>query len=246
MPDDRAPDDRAPDDRAPDELIRAHLGLASALAARYRNRGVPWEDLEQIARLGLVKAAAGYRTEHGTAFGTYATPTITGELRRYFRDHGWCVRPPRRLQELRSQLLAETAGREVPDEVLAERLGATVEELRQARAASNAYSAVSLDVPRTEDEESAIVDALRDPHDAMARVDDLVTLDGMLAEFDAQDRWLLHQRFVAELTQSQIARRLGVSQMQVSRLLKALLGRLRAGFGIAPTAVDQDSLGQAA
>ncbi len=129
------------------DLVEEHLGLARGLAARYRHRGIPTEDLEQIAYLGLVRPADRFRDDSGHDFGAYATPTVTGEIRRYFRDHGWAVRPPRRLQELRTRLVHEdTAG--LTDVQVAEKLGATLDELREVHRATNAYSALSLDVPR--------------------------------------------------------------------------------------------------
>lgn len=204
------------------DLVEEHLGLARGLAARYRHRGIPTEDLEQIAYLGLVKAADRFRDDSGHDFGAYATPTITGEIRRYFRDHGWAVRPPRRLQELRTRLVHEdTAG--LTDVQVAEKLGATLDELREVHRATNAYSALSLDVPRHDVAGDA---------DATVTVDDLVSLKGAVAELDDRERRILKLRFYEEATQSEIAAELGISQMQVSRLLTSILGRLRGHLGV--------------
>ncbi|WP_432560911.1 sigma-70 family RNA polymerase sigma factor [Kineococcus sp. SYSU DK003] len=211
----------------PDELVNDHLGLARALAWRYRNRGIPAEDLVQVASLGLVKAAQRFRPESGHEFCAYATPTITGELRRHFRDHGWFVRPPRRLQELRSRLLQEDDA--APDEVVAQRLGASVEEVREARRASNGYSAISLDAPQhAEDDSTVLGDVLAPDGDRTRAVDDLLSLRRAVADLGERDRRILHLRFYEDATQSEIAADLGVSQMQVSRLLSVLLRRLRA------------------
>jgi RNA polymerase sigma-B factor len=203
-------------------LVEANLGLARGLAARYRHRGIPTEDLEQVAYLGLVKAADRFREDEGHEFGAYATPTITGEIRRHFRDHGWAVRPPRRLQELRTRLVHEdTTG--LTDTQVAEKLGATLAELREVHRATNAYSALSLDVPRHDVAGEA---------DATVTVDDLVSLRGAVAGLDDRERRILALRFYDEATQSEIAADLGISQMQVSRLLTSILGRLRGHLGV--------------
>lgn len=212
-----------PDDLVVEGLVLAHLPLARSLASHYRNRGESYEDLVQVAHLALVKAARRFDPGAGCRFASYAAPTITGEIRRHFRDHGWIVRPPRRLQELRSRIVAEDA---VSDEVLAVRLEATVAEVRAARQASNAYSAVSLDAHVT-CEDASLSELLADEADDAATVDDLLSLRHVTRDLDDRERRLLHLRFYEEATQSQIAADLGVSQMQVSRLLTSLLRRLR-------------------
>ncbi len=218
---------------AVEDLVVEHLDLARGLASRYRNRGESWDDLVQVAFLGLVKAARGYHPGEGASFAAYATPTITGEIRRHFRDHGWDVRPPRRLQELRSRLRSverdmEQENAEVPDEdALAERLGASVREVREARCAAAAYSAVSLDARLGADDDTTIGDTLVASGDPVSVVDDLASLAPALAELPDRDRRILALRFFADATQSQIAAELGISQMQVSRLLSAVLRRLR-------------------
>jgi RNA polymerase sigma-B factor len=211
-------------DSTVEDLVLSHLPLARSLASHYRNRGEPYDDLVQVAHLGLVKAAQRFDPDAGHRFAAYATPTITGELRRHFRDHGWSVRPPRRLQELRLRMAGEGAA---PDEVLAERLDATVVEVREARQASNAYSALSFDACYGA-EDTPLSEVLADERDDVAVVDDLLSLRRITEDLAERDRWILHLRFYEEATQSEIAARLGVSQMQVSRLLNSLLGRLRA------------------
>ncbi|ABS02309.1 RNA polymerase, sigma 28 subunit, FliA/WhiG family [Kineococcus radiotolerans SRS30216 = ATCC BAA-149] len=207
-----------------EDLVLEHLPLARSVAAHYRNRGEPYDDLVQVAYLGLVKAAQRFDPDTGHRFAAYAAPTITGEVRRHFRDHGWNVRPPRRLQELRARLLAEDA--DTPEEVLAQRLDATVAEVRAARQASNAYSAVSLDAAHGP-EDVPLCELLADDADDTAAVDDALTLRRITAGLDERERRILHLRFYREATQSEIAAEIGVSQMQVSRLLAALLHRLR-------------------
>ena len=228
----------------PDALVLDHLDLARTLAGRYRNRGESFDDLLQVAFLGLVKAARGYRPEEGNSFAAYATPTITGEIRRHFRDHGWNVRPPRRLQELRArirllereleqELLEQSCG----EELLARRLGTTVAEVREARCAAAAYSAVSLDAPVGEDD-ATLADTLAvEGVDPAAVIDDIASLAPAIARFDERDRRMLALRFGGERTQSQIAAELGISQMQVSRRLGSLLARLREALTGEPAQV---------
>ncbi|NAZ77738.1 sigma-70 family RNA polymerase sigma factor [Kineococcus sp. T13] len=222
----------APTSHRPDDLVLDHLDLAQSLAARYRNRGESFDDLVQVAYLGLVKAAHRYRPDAGSSFAAYAAPTITGEIRRHFRDHGWDVRPPRRLQELRARLRTVQADLEqrggCTDEALAAELGATVAEVREARQASNAYSAVSLDARYGGDgDDTTLADTLVAEGDGAAAVDDLVALADATSDLGGRERRILALRFYADATQSQIAADLGISQMQVSRLLSALLRRLR-------------------
>ena len=218
---------------AAEELVVEHLDLARGLASRYRNRGESWDDLVQVAFLGLVKAARGYHPGAGASFAAYATPTITGEIRRHFRDHGWDVRPPRRLQELRSRLRSAERDMEqenaacADEEALARRLGTTVAEVREARCAAAAYSSVSLDARLGADDDTTVGDTLVAAGDAVSVVDDLASLAPALAGLPDRDRRILALRFFGDATQSQIAAELGISQMQVSRLLTAVLHRLR-------------------
>ncbi len=234
---------------AVEDLVVEHLDLARGLASRYRNRGESWDDLVQVAFLGLVKAARGYQPGAGASFAAYATPTITGEIRRHFRDHGWDVRPPRRLQELRSRMrsverdLEQENAAGADEDALAERLGTSVQEVREARCAAAAYSAVSLDARLGADDDTTVGDTLVASGDPTSVVDDLASLGPVLAELPDRDRRILAMRFFADATQSQIAAELGISQMQVSRLLSAVLHRLRdalagepAGRGNRPAA----------
>lgn len=242
-----------------DRLVTEHLDLAAALAARYRGRGQPDEDLTQVAFLGLCKAARGFRLGAGACFEAYATPTITGELRRYFRDHGWDVRPPRRLQELRSRVrLAErdldvaSTDPATRETVLAERVGATVAELREVAVAAEAYSAVPLDRPIGGG--ACLADTVVDGTDQFALLVDLLSLGPAFADLTPRERRALTLRFWADATQTTIAEDLGISQMQVSRVLSSALRRLRESMlgGDAPqgpvrsfTALRERSTGDA-
>jgi RNA polymerase sigma-B factor len=226
--------DSAKSTRLREEAVVLSLDLADAVAHRYAGRGMEIEDLTQVARMGLVKAVRRYRAGAGFSFTGYAIPTISGELKRHFRDHGWAVRPPRRLQELRIELgavearLQQDLHREPSVAELAEELGVSEAEVRECRLSQTAYTAFSLDVPV--DGDSGPVDAPPAPGDEYAVVDQRDALRRALAVLDDRDRRLLQLRFVEDLTQSQIGEIIGVSQMQVSRLLSDILRRLRAAL----------------
>lgn len=221
-------------------LVTEHLDLARALAARYRGRGQPDEDLTQVAFLGLCKAARGFRVGAGPCFEAYATPTITGELRRHFRDHGWDVRPPRRLQELRSRVRLAERDLDVTstdpaerEQALAERVGTTLTELREVRVAAEAYSTVPLDRPLGGG--NSLADTVVDGDDRIAFLDDLLSLAPAFARLTSRERRALTLRYWSDATQTTIAEDLGISQMQVSRVLSSALHRLREAMqGLAP------------
>ena len=227
--------------RADDDELRADLGerlvllalpLADSVAMRYRGRGIETDDLIQVARTALVKAVHRYRPGAGPGFAAYAAPTVTGEVKRWFRDQGWSVRPPRRLQELRAQLvtreeqLRHELSRTPCDRELAEVLGVSPDDVAEARACSAGYHAMSLDAPTPAGTSladhllvtpcSATSHAVRD---ALRRAID---------ELTDRERLVLELRFVEERTQSQIGEQIGVSQMQVSRILRSVIARLRA------------------
>lgn len=208
------------------------LDLADSVASRYRGRGIDTEDLVQVARMALVKAAHGFRQGCGSSFAAYAVPTISGEVKRHFRDCGWAVRPPRRLQELRAQLTSEEDQlrhrllREPSIGELARALGLERGEILEARACSAAYRAVSLDAPVVGGRPAIdLVEHDGDHVESLARRDALAQAVAQLSE---RERLIIHLRFVEEQTQSEIGLALGVSQMQVSRLLSGILARLRA------------------
>jgi RNA polymerase sigma-B factor len=211
------------------------LDLADRIARRYAGRGLDLEDLVQVGRMALVKAANGYRTGCGHGFAAYAGPTIAGEIKRHFRDCGWAVRPPRRLQEVRADLASEQERlthdlhRDPTIAELAEALGVQPDEVVRARECSAAYRAVSIDLPADHDSHPVEVVA-RESHD----IDRMLRLDSVLHALHAlteRERRIVHLRFVEDRTQSEIGEVLGVSQMQVSRLLSAILGKLRHGLG---------------
>lgn len=216
------------------EAIVLTLDLADSVALRYRGRGIDSEDLVQVGRMALVKAAHGYRQGVGSSFAAYAVPTIAGEIKRHFRDCGWAVRPPRRLQELRAQLAAEEdqlrhrLQREPSTHELAAALGLDAADVREARACAAAYRAVSLDLPAADRTRIDIADVEADHVEQLTSRDALAQAVATLTD---RERLIIRLRFVEERTQSEIGRTLGVSQMQVSRLLTGILARLRADLG---------------
>jgi RNA polymerase sigma-B factor len=222
-----------PDSRRRNELrsqaVVLTLDLADGVARRYRGRGMDVEDLVQVGRLALLKAAHGYRSGFGSSFASYAVPTISGEIKRHFRDHGWMVRPPRRMQELRAELVREedqqrqSLLRDPTEAELASGLGLPRSDIRDAHACSRAYRAVSLDLPHGHGVHDLVSDDLG-LDDLIADRDSLARALGRLSE---RERLIVRLRFVEERTQSQIGAVLGVSQMQVSRLLSAILAQLR-------------------
>lgn len=219
-----------------ERVVLDHLGTARSLAWRYRDKGENFEDLVQVAYLGLVKAARGYRPGEGHSFAAYAVPTVTGELRRHFRDKGWDVRPPRRLQELRVRIrdaeerLGQNLGRMTTAAELAKELQVSVEDIEQTRSASAGYSAVSLDAPVGGDTTGMVLGDLLpadDPDDGPETVLDAMAVQPLLAALPPRDQLILAMRYFRGCTQQQIADEIGVTQMQVSRLIRQALDCLR-------------------
>ena len=207
------------------------------LARRFRNRGEPLEDLVQVATIGLIKSVDRFDLERGVEFSTYATPTIVGEIKRHFRDKGWAIRVPRRLQELKLTLTKATAelsqklGRSPTVSELAQHIGLTDEEILEGLESANAYSAVSLDAPDSGDEDSpAVADSLGQLDEALEGVEYRESLKPLLEKLPAREKKILMLRFFGNMTQSQIASELGISQMHVSRLLARTLAQLREGL----------------
>lgn len=220
-----------------DEIVRLHLPLATALAHRYLDRGADRDDLVQVASLALVKAIRGFDPDKG-AFPAFATATILGEIKRYFRDVCWTVKLPRRLQELQVDITRASAehwqqhSSAPTSDHLAATLGVDAAEVREARAASGCFTASSLDLPMTADSTVSFGDLVVDESDDQyEHVDDATTVGSALVCLDASQRELVRLRFYEHLTQQQIADRTGVSQMQVSRRLKRLLTDLRSAVG---------------
>jgi RNA polymerase sigma-B factor len=222
--------DPATSSRLRQEAVLLTLDLPERVARRYRGRGIDVEDLVQVGRMALVKAANGYRVGCGNGFASYALPTILGEVKRHFRDCGWAVRPPRRLQETRAQVAAEEERltqdlhRWPTAHELAEALAVDVDEVRGARESAAAYTAASLDLPT--DEGGGIDVVARESADIERLLRLRVMCQGV-ARLSERERLIVHLRFVEEKTQAEIGEVLGVSQMQVSRLLASILATLR-------------------
>ncbi len=219
-----------------DRLVEVNLQIALDVARRYRSRGVAIEDLEQVASLGLVKAARGYDPERATDFLSYAVPTIRGEVRRYFRDHGWTVRPPRTVQQAQSRITASSPtcarssdGAPRPTEI-AERLDLDLGLVVEALAANGCFSPTSLDATPV-GAENGIGERLGEDDASFDSAEARVALQPLLAHLDRRERIMLEMRFFKGSTQSEIGEVLGITQMQVSRLLSALLARLRDELG---------------
>jgi RNA polymerase sigma-B factor len=224
---------------ARDALVRLHLPLVEHCARRFRNRGEPFEDLVQVGTIGLIKSVDRFDTARGVEFSTYATPTIIGEIKRYFRDKGWAIRVPRRLQELRMQIgsataeLTQSLGRSPTPRELAEAIGCSVEEIVEGIESSNAYSTLSLDASDDSDDNGAasMLDALGVEDAGLEHVEIRESIKPLLDQLEPREKKILLLRFFKNMTQSQIADEIGVSQMHVSRLLNRTLGQLRASLG---------------
>lgn len=226
---------RHPDLR--EELAVRYSPLAEGLARRYTNRGETYDDLLQVARLGLLKAIDGFDDTRGASFGAYAEPTILGELRRHFRDKRWAMRVPRDLKEalprIRSAIdeLSTDLGREPETAEVAEEAGMEEEQVLDALEAADTSRPSSLDAPVVsgEPEASTVGELVGEPDENIDQTEWGVMLEERLERLDERDREVLYLRFVEDLTQTEIGERVGVSQMQVSRILSAALERLREG-----------------
>ena len=219
------------------ELVELHLPLVEYLARRFRNRGEWLDDLTQVATIGLIKSIDRFDLSRGVEFSTYATPTIVGEIKRHFRDKGWAVRVPRRLQELKLALtkaisdLAQRLGRAPTVAELAGHLQMSEEEVLEGLESANAYSTVSLDAPDSGDEDApAVAESLGMLDDALEGVEYRESLKPLLERLPPREKKILMLRFFGNMTQSQIATELGISQMHVSRLLARTLAQLREGL----------------
>jgi RNA polymerase sigma-B factor len=215
-------------------LVERWMPLARQLAGHYRVRGESYDDLLQVASLGLVKAIEGYDAERGISFTSYAVPTILGELRRHFRDRAWSVRVPRALQELSldvekaSSRLTSELGRAPTVEDIAVAVGAPVEAVLEARMAGDAYRATSLEAPVGDDPDAPTLgDGLGAVDGGFDGAEARATLDVLLGGLSDRDRQIMHLRFQDDLTQTEIAQRIGVSQMAVSRIIRRSIERMR-------------------
>jgi RNA polymerase sigma-B factor len=239
---------RAGDVRARELLAERYLPLARRLARRYQRSEEPLEDLVQVASLGLLKAIDRFDADRDVAFSSFAVPTILGEVKRHFRDRTWSVRVPRDLQELALRVDRTAAElsldkRRAPTVAeLAEALAVSEEQVLEALRAAGAYHAGSLDAPRpgrpdTDGPGESLADALGEEEHGFERAEERATLAPLLAHVSSRERLVLTLRFGDDLTQAEIGERIGVSQMQVSRLIRQALTRLRAGLA-EPTSPD--------
>ena len=221
-------------ERVRDELVGLHLPLVGHCARRFRNRGEPMEDLVQVGTIGLLKSVDRFDPDRGVEFSTYATPTILGEIRRYFRDKGWAIRVPRRLQELRMAIAASSAdlthtlGRSPTPRELAAELGLTIEEIVEGIESGNAYATLSLDAgDHNPSGEGTILDLLGVVDENLATIEVRESIRPLLDALDAREKRILTLRFFRNMTQAEIAEEIGISQMHVSRLLTRTLDDLR-------------------
>jgi RNA polymerase sigma-B factor len=217
-----------------ERLVSQHIGLVEFLARRFRNRGEPVEDLIQVGTIGLLKAIDRFDLEREVEFSTYATPTIVGELKRHFRDKGWAVRVPRRLQELHLELtktvgnLAHDLGRSPTVEEIAKAAGISEEEVLEGLEIAQAYNFTSLDAPiDSEDGTTSFADQLGGEDEQLENLEYRASLAPEMAKLPERERKIVYLRFFKGLTQSEIAAKLGISQMHVSRLLTRTLAQLR-------------------
>jgi len=223
---------------ARDGLVTLHLPLVEHCARRFRNRGEPLEDLVQVGTIGLIKSIDRFDVERGFEFSTYATPTIIGEIKRHFRDKGWAIRVPRRLQELRMQISSTTAeltqklGRSPTARELAEEIGCTVEEIVEGIESSNAYATLSLDAADDSGEDSgpSMLDMMGLDDVQLEHVEIRESIKPLLEALPPREKRILLLRFFKNKTQSEIAAEIGVSQMHVSRLLSRTLEQLRTSL----------------
>ena len=222
------------DEAARDELIMSHLNLVRFLASKFKNRGEPLDDLIQVGTIGLIKAIDRFDPSRGLEFTTYATPTILGEIKRHFRDKGWSIRVPRRLQELSAKVnqatdeLTKELQRSPSTEEVAAKLGVSVDEVLEAMESSGAYSSVPLEAGSSDEEDGpAIIDHYASVDENLAASDDRMVIEDTIRDFSPREREVIRMRFVEGLTQVEIAKRLGVSQVQVSRLLRRTLKKVQ-------------------
>ena len=223
------------------QLIETNAAVARSMASRYRNRGIDLDDLEQVALLGLTKAARRFDGDAGHDFLSYAVPTVRGELRRHFRDSGWMIRPPRRVQDMQTRIagaqeeLERRLGRSPRPSEIATHLGEDTSEVVEALAADGCFTPTSLDAP-VADGSSSIGDLLGGEDRALAQTEAKVMLDPLMRGLTARDRRIVRLRYYQEQTQQEIADSVGLTQAQVSRVLTRILADLRVGLVERPPA----------
>jgi RNA polymerase sigma-B factor len=227
-----APDQEARKHRQ-DEVVLLNMSLAHGIATRYRGKGVASDDLEQVAYMGLVKAVRGFDPTFERDFLSYAVPTIRGEVKRHFRDHGWAVRPPRRIQELQSEVsaalgqLTHTLGHSPRPSQVAQYLEVPLEDVIEALSADGCFTPTSLDTPVGEDGSGTLGELIADEQPELSASEARIMLAPAVRRLGERDRRILYLRFFKQCTQEQIAQEIGVTQMQVSRLLSRILSDLR-------------------
>lgn len=220
---------------AREKLVMSHLNLVRFIANKFKNRGEPIDDLIQVGYLGLLKAIDRFDPSRGLEFTTFATPTIMGEIKRHFRDKGWSVRVPRRLQELSAKVnqatdtLTSQLQRSPTIAEIADYLDATVDEVLEAMESSSAYSSVSLEAPSGADDDDtpSVIDRYATEDSDLAFTDDRIIIEEALASFSPRERDVIEMRFLKGMTQIEIAEELGISQVQVSRLLRRTLKKIQ-------------------
>ncbi|MGI9156469.1 MAG: sigma-70 family RNA polymerase sigma factor [Marmoricola sp.] len=223
-----------------DQVVLINMGVAEAVVSRYRGRGIPEEDLQQVAYMALVRAVQHYDHSTGNNFLSYCVPTVRGEIRRYFRDQGWMVRPPRRIQELQQRVfraqeeLTFRLGRVPLQREIADEVDSTPEEVSEAMAGNGCFTPVSLDRPVGEDSSVSIGDLLGADQDDRGAAEARLVLGPVVRRLSERDRRILMLRFFRGLTQQEIADDIGVTQMQVSRLLSRIYEDLRTSLFAEP------------
>jgi RNA polymerase sigma-B factor len=224
--------------RYEDEVIGLNLGVASDIARRYHGRGIPAEDIDQVACLGLVKAVRGFDATLGDDFLSFAVPTVRGEIRRYFRDAGWTIRPPRAVQEIQSQVIAAEAdlfqklGRPPRTSEIAVHLAVPLTLVLDAINATGCFAPVSLDAPRVNGDEASAADRMGDDDPAFASAEARLALVPLMSTLTDRERLIIELRYFGNRTQSQIGEEVGVTQEQVSRIISGILTRLRHSLAI--------------
>lgn len=223
------------DEEAREQLIVSHVNLVRYIAAKFKNRGEPLDDLIQVGTIGLIKAIDRFDPSRGLEFTTYATPTIMGEIKRHFRDKGWTIRVPRRLQELSAKVntvtdeLTTELQRSPSIDEIAARLGTTPDEVLEAMESSSAYSSVPLEGQggTDEDDAPAVIDRYASVDNDLEASDDRMILEDVISEFPEADQQAIRMRYLDGMTQVEIAKKLGISQVQVSRMLRRALRRIQ-------------------
>lgn len=216
-----------------DEIIRLNMPLARELSRRFRNRGIPDDDLEQVAYVGLVKAVRGFTTDRGNEFISFAVPTIRGEIRRHFRDLGWSVRPPRSIQETQQKIagceteLYQQLGRAPRPSEIATHLGLDLEQVLDALGAQGCFAPASLDAPTGEESDETTGQRLGEVDAGFDLAEARAMLEPILSRLSRRERLIVEMRYFRGCTQAEIGKEIGVSQMHVSRLLSRLVARMR-------------------